>query len=234
MAKVYGTPFIAGKDSLNNDYVDEDGTLLSIPGTLLISAIAVVADVRKTVSMYFKQPGNPVYVVGVTKNELGGSQYNKIYGVTEHGNVPVVNPHESKRIMTKLHGVMNRGLVKSCHDCSAGGLAVAISEMSFSGGFGIELSLNKVLAGLDKKSLSSNDIDTILLFSESNSRFLVEISPADKHKFGSAMEGTVMSCIGKVNTTQNLVIKSVTNKTIITENINKLKQSWQKALSKKL
>ena len=74
MSLAYGVPFISGKDSLNNEF-EFEGKIISIPHTLLISAIGVMDDVKKTVSMDLKTMGDSIYIIGVTGNDLGGSEY---------------------------------------------------------------------------------------------------------------------------------------------------------------
>ena len=144
MAKVYGTPFISGKDSLNNEFNTGTKTI-AIPSTLLISAVSVIADIRKTISMDVKSAGNMLYVIGETKNEMGGSHYLLTKG-KKGGVVPRVDAKMSLRIMKKLYTAINAGLIRSAHDCSEGGIAVAAAEMLFAGELGGKLSLKKVPA----------------------------------------------------------------------------------------
>ena len=143
IAVAYGTPFISGKDSLYNEYRDTTtGEQLAIPPTLLISAICVMPDVSKAVSMDVKSPGNRIYVLGKTYAELGGSHYYAIHGFI--GNVaPKVRSAEGKRTMEALSLAVDQGLVRSCHDCSEGGIGAAAAEMAFAGGLGMHLSLIK-------------------------------------------------------------------------------------------
>ena len=140
-AVVYDTPFISGKDSLNNEFV-EGGKRVGIPDTLLISAVSVT-DPTRIISMDLKEEGNLLYVVGRTYDELGGSCYYDLYGKTGK-NVPKVRP-ESKQDMEKLSKAMTTGLVRSCHDCSEGGIAVAAAEMAFAGNVGLRIELDDVL-----------------------------------------------------------------------------------------
>ena len=143
IAKVYQTPFISGKDSLNNEYFNTElNKRVSIPPTLLISAICVMKDVRKAVSMDVKSAGNLIYIAGTTYNELGGSRYYESKGFIGN-NVPVVRPEMGKKIMSNLHEAITGGFVRACHDCSEGGLAVALSEMAFAGGLGMKIYLKK-------------------------------------------------------------------------------------------
>src|SRR5262249_46407462 len=142
VALAYGTPFISGKDSLNNEYV-EQGTSLAIPPTLLISAIGPVDDVRSCVTMDLKQPGNILMLLGQTRNELGGSIWSHVYS-EGGGRCPRVDLKLGPRSMAAVHAAIKRGLLASCHDLSEGGLAVALAEMAFSGGFGAEVMLEEV------------------------------------------------------------------------------------------
>jgi len=129
----FGTPFISGKDSLNNEFVCEDGRVISIPATLLVSAIGIVDNVNQCVTMDAKQAGNLLFVVGSTGNELGGSHFYRLSGQTG-ANVPKVEITRALRTAQKLSEAIRKGLVRSCHDCSEGGLAVALAEMAFAGG----------------------------------------------------------------------------------------------------
>ncbi|MGR3311703.1 MAG: phosphoribosylformylglycinamidine synthase subunit PurL, partial [Candidatus Brocadiales bacterium] len=114
IAKDYGTPFISGKDSLNNEFNVGDRTI-SIPPTLLISAIAVMPDITKAVSMDAKEPGNLIYIVGLTKSELGGSHYYHIHDYTGNS-VPKVDTKTGKAVMDALSEATSKGLVRACHD----------------------------------------------------------------------------------------------------------------------
>ncbi|MDD5402625.1 MAG: phosphoribosylformylglycinamidine synthase subunit PurL, partial [Dehalococcoidales bacterium] len=120
LAMAYETPFISGKDSLNNEYEHED-KIISIPHTLLISAIAVIDDISKVISQDFKKPGNLIYIVGDTMDELGGSEYFKSLNLTG-GRVPRVDALKSVAVLHHLSAATAKGMVASCHDLSDGGL----------------------------------------------------------------------------------------------------------------
>ena len=219
----FGTPFISGKDSLNNNFIRDDGTEISIPATLLISAIGIVDDVKKCVTMDLKSAGNLLFVVGLTKNELGGSHYYKIKNQLG-ANVPKTDLQTAKLTAEKIYKVIGAGLAESCHDCSEGGLAVALAEMAFAGGLGTEADLK----GLPKSS------DCIAadaqLFSESCSRYIVEVKPENYNDFAKFMLGVPFGQIGKVIESENLVIKNNAGKTVIDTAIDDLKNAWQKTL----
>ena len=221
-ALYYETPFISGKDSLNNEFKSGDKTI-SIPPTLLISAICVMPDVTKAISMDAKTPDNLIYILGMTKNELGGSHYYYIHGFTGNS-VPGVDIEVGKKTMDLLASAAGKGLVRSCHDCSEGGLAVAAAEMSFAGGYGMELDLSQVPVeeGVDR--------DDVILFAESNSRFIVEVQPQKQKEFEEAISGIPYGYIGKVLDDDIFTILSQNGEKVISEKISDLKEAWQATL----
>ncbi len=223
IAKVYGTPFISGKDSLNNEFRTEKGTI-GIPGSLLISAIGVIEDVTKCVTMDLKASGDAIYLVGLTKRELGGSQYFKLFGAIGN-DVPTVDAKTALRTFNALSTATSKGLVRACHDLSEGGLAVAAAESAFAGGLGLALDLAK--AKKDKRVTRDEE----LLFSESNSRFLVEVSPAKAREFEKALAGVAFARVGAVTDSGRLVVKGLSGKHVVDESLVDLKSAWQKPLA---
>lgn len=217
----YGVPCISGKDSMKNDYQIGE-TKISIPPTLLFSTIGKMDDVRKAVTMDAKSPGDLVYVLGATYPELGGSEWYAMHGFI--GNrVPQVRAERAKALYNALSRAIQEGLVASCHDCSDGGLGIALAETAFAGGFGLSIDLERVpFVNIDRN-------DT-LLFSESQSRFVVTVSPAAKTSFEDVMKGTVMSRIGIVLDEGVLKINGIEGKRIIEEDICSLKAVWQEPL----
>jgi len=222
IAKVFGTPFISGKDSLNNCYL-VDGNLVSIPPTLLVSALAVVDDVRACISMDLKEPGDYLYIVGLTYEELGGSQYYCRRGLI--GNrVPRVDAHASRRAMSALSRACRSGLVRSCHDCSEGGLGVAAAEMAFAGNRGLEIDLARVSTG---EQISRNDY---LLFSESNSRFLVEVHPDRAEEFEAVLGDVRHARIGVVCEEGRFVARGLGGENVMDLEIAAMREAWQAPL----
>jgi len=220
-AMAYETPFISGKDSLNNEFECEDGTRISIPSTLLISVISLVDDVNKCVTMDVKKAGNFLFIVGETKNELGGSHYYRIQGYLG-ARVPQVDLQTSPRIARKVSEAIAAGFVISCHDCSEGGLAVALAEMAFAGGLGVEADLRGLARSKDCQRTDAQ------LFSESNSRYIVEVEPEHYDAFVRCMLNLPFGQIGRVTGDDRLLIKGVDGKTVIEERLDSLKQAWQK------
>jgi phosphoribosylformylglycinamidine synthase len=224
MARVFGTPFISGKDSLNNEFNTGDGTV-SIPPTLLISAVSVIDDAGKTISSDIKEKGDLIYIVGRTYQELGGSVYLKVNGKTG-GVVPRVRPERSLKTMRRLSLAVSRGLVRSAHDCSEGGLATALAEMLFSGSRGAEISL------ADVPVTTSIERDDVILFSESNSRFIVEV-PADKEdEFKRTMKGVPAGKLGEVNASSSMKVRGLDGSCVIKAGLKRMKNSWKKPFRK--
>ncbi|UCE97642.1 MAG: phosphoribosylformylglycinamidine synthase, partial [Dehalococcoidia bacterium] len=222
IASVYGTPFISGKDSLNNEF-EFEGRRISIPDTLLISAIAVMQDTNKALSLDLKTSGSLIYVIGTTFSELGGSEYYKSLGFTGN-HVPKVNPKKAKENMRNLSYATERGLVNACHDLSDGGLAVAVAEMAFSGDLGVTIRLKEIPLG------EPIDRDDFILFSESNSRFLVEVTSENRQEFEIVMGEVIFAHIGEVNQSEKLEIYGLNKEKILCVDIQELKEAWQKPL----
>jgi phosphoribosylformylglycinamidine synthase len=221
-ALAYGVPFISGKDSFYNEF-SVRGKSTSIPGTLLISAISVMEDVHKSVSMYAKKSGNLIYIVGNTRDELGGSHYYDLYKAVGN-NVPKVYFDEAKKTFTALSKTTEKGLVKAMHDCSDGGLAVALAEMAFSGGLGMEVFLAEV------PYQSSGKRNDFLLFAESNSRFVVEVEKTKQKEFEKLLKGTFFGLAGCLTKKPDFKIFGLDGKVCLDADINKLKESWRAPL----
>jgi phosphoribosylformylglycinamidine synthase II len=215
---IFRTPFISGKDSLYNE-----SPLGPVTPTLLITAVGIVPNLQVATSMDFKAPGNLLYIIGDTYNELGGSEYYKLEGYLG-ASVPKVKGGKAKRTFKAVTKAIDQGFIKSCHDLSEGGLAVAAAEMAFAGGYGLELDLAKVPG----KELERNDF---VLFSESNSRFLIEVEERDKQNFETIMKGKTCKKIGKVTKAERLVIQGLNKKVVIDATISELRRSWKRTLS---
>ena len=217
-AVAFKAPFISGKDSLYNE-----SPMGPVTPTLLITAIGVIPNIQNTISMDLKAACDLLYIVGETFSELGGSEYYKLKGYLG-ASVPKVRGAKAKRTFKAVTLAIDEGLVKSCHDLSEGGLAVAAAEMAFAGGLGLEIDLKKVPG----KDLCRNDF---VLFSESNSRFLVEVAEADREDFEALMKGKVFALIGKVTKQQRLTIKGLNEKLVVDATLETLRYNWKKTLN---
>jgi len=214
----YKVPLISGKDSMKNDYMI--GSIrISIPPTLLISVIGKINDVRRSVSMDAKEEGDSVYVLGLTKNELGGSEYYAL-----HNKIGITAPSVDLKSALKLYFALGNAmeLVQSCHDCSDGGLGVALAEAAFAGGLGMSIDMRKI----PKENVERNDF---LLFSESQSRFVVTVKPENEKSFEEMMKGNIFAKIGAV-TKNDFTVYGLDGKICIKSSTNELKDAWQKTL----
>lgn len=221
-AVAYGTPFISGKDSFYNEYNDK-GKSIAIPGTLLVSAIGIMDDVTKAVTMDLKKAGNLLYVVGSTYDEWGGSAYLATYGESG-GQVPVVRAREALAAYSALMKAAKKGLIASMHDCSEGGLAVAVAEMAFAGGLG---------AALLAKSVPYEghaNRDDMVFFSESNSRLVCEVSPENKKSFERMMKGIPCRLAGQVLADEAVFYYGLKDNLCLKADINTLKSAWKQPL----
>ncbi len=228
IALAYRAPFISGKDSLNNEYTHE-GQSLAIPPTLLISAIAPVPDVRSCVTMDLKEAGNVLMILGLTRLELGGSLWAHQAGAAG-GRVPRVDPALGNKIFAALHQAIRRRLVRSCHDLSEGGLAVALAEMALAGGLGASVSLG---AAPHEAGAAS---DLVLLFSESPSRFLLEVRPECVGGLTGLLEGLPMGRLGfttpagenEDTTAPRLIVRGLRGSIVLDCALADLKTAWQR------
>lgn len=188
VAVAYGTPFISGKDSMFNDFRGFDARakpvhIAALP-TLLVSAIGVIPDVDKAMTIDFKSPGDSVYLIGETNDELGGSEYSK------YGKVPAVDVKKNARIYDAVSKAIRSGLVASAIGVGRGGLAVALSKSAIAGQLGAELDLTKT-HGNAKRS------DTIL-FSESQGRLLASVRSGKERSFEKVLKGVAFTKLGSV------------------------------------
>lgn len=217
-ARAFGVPFISGKDSLNNEWTDDLGKRHPIPPTLLVSALGIIEDVRSSVTMDLKKAGHDIYLVGWTKPELGGSEYTRLIGVPG-GAVPDVDLRLAPRIMKAVSRAIKRGLVSACHDLSEAGLGLAIAEMAFSGGIGAEIKMDLVPY---RNGRSRADL---ILFAESNTRFLLEVDPRSAATFKRIFAGLPCAKIGRTTASSDLVV-NYRGKNIIDLPLRRLRRAW--------
>ncbi len=220
IAKGFGVPFISGKDSFNNTWRDPNGKLRSIPRSLLISAIGVIKDITQTVTMDTKQPGDWIFLIGETREELGGSHLWKVLDKPPQGTVPHVQVAKARECFELLHQAIGKGFVRACHDLSEGGVAVAAAEMAFGGEFGMDLDIHKAL-------VPHAIPDSALLFSESASRFLVEVPPMARPGFEALLKG-YCAALGRVTKKRTLILRNGrTRRILLKQPLERLRAAWE-------
>jgi phosphoribosylformylglycinamidine synthase len=218
VAVAYQMPFISGKDSLKNEFLSREGRHIVIPPTLLISALGRVRDARLCVTMDLKEAGNVLYLVGITRDEMGGSHYHLVRG-TSTGTVPRPDLAQAPGLFARLHEAIEQALLRSCHDASEGGLAAALAEMAFAGG-----------VGADVTSIGSGLPDEVLLFSESTTRFVIEVKPEHAAVFEALFAGLPLTRLGVTVKEPRLRIAGASGEWVVWASLDQLKEAWQKPL----
>ncbi|MEM1725284.1 MAG: AIR synthase related protein, partial [Thermoplasmata archaeon] len=208
-AKEWGIPYVSGNVSLYNE---NEG--VSIPPTPTLMAIGIVKDIRKIITTSLKEVDNPIYIINETRREMGGSIYYEILNATSTV-VPTVNLSESKSISMKILEAMKKGYVRACHDISEGGLATTLSEMMLGTNMGI-------YADISNMEFMRSDFK---LFSESNTRWVLEIDLSHENDFLDIMKGITLHKIGKVVKDSWLKIID-NNRLLINRDIDTIRSTW--------
>jgi len=187
--KAYKVPCISGKDSMKNDSA-MGGKKISIPPTVLFSTIAKINDISKSITPDVKFVGDIIYVVGETKPELGGSEYYSMLGYTGN-NVPQVDAESAYDLYEAINKITDAELVRSIAVPGNGGLAVAFAKMSMAGRLGLDIDIDKIPV-TEKMEIEE------ILFSESNSRFIMSVDPDKADEFEAALNGFACINVGVV------------------------------------
>jgi phosphoribosylformylglycinamidine synthase len=204
-AKAYRTPFISGKDSLNNQFVTEDGRTIQIPPTLLISGFAPVEEDTRAISMDAKAAGSRLVLVGTTTNRLGGSHFAMLAGITG-AKIAAPSLVDGPKHAAAVARAIRAGVVRSAHDCSEGGFLVAASEMAFSGGLGLTI---------DPAAMpTEGDVPLVArLFAEDAARYLLEVEEKDLAALAKALGDVPHAVVGAFDATGELRVAGGTAKT---------------------
>ncbi len=219
-AVAFGTPFISGKDSLYNEWSDADGAVRLIPPTLLVSAIGVIDNVDRCVTMDLKENSSELFLIGTTREELGASEYYRLLDIAD-GEVPDVDLVSAPEVMKRVSAAIAQGSVLSCHDVSEGGIAVALAEMAIAGMIGFEVDLDAVLYEGSRRRFDT------LLFSESNTRFIVEVNRSHRKAFVELFGGIACAAIGKTWVKPNIVIRAG-SKVLVDLPLDVIKQTFMR------
>ncbi len=221
----FAVPFISGKDSLNNEFQTEAGAI-AVPPSLLISSISIVEDARRLVSMDLKAEGSALVLVGETREEMAGSHYFGLLG-GRGGLVPAPEFPRAREVLRAVHRAIREGLVLACHDLSEGGLAVAAAEMAFAGGVGAEVRLDRV------PRPNALLRDEALLFSESCSRFLLEVRTKDVAGLlgpSGPFEGLPAADVGRTVGYKILRILGMSGRPVVAAALEDLRKAWKEGL----
>jgi phosphoribosylformylglycinamidine synthase len=222
-AKAYRTPFISGKDSLNNQFATEDGRTIRIPPTLLVSGFGIVSDVARAVTMDAKAAGSLLVAVGITDGALGGAHLHRVAGGAGdgHGSAdpPRVDLERGPRLARRVHALIAKDLVRSAHDPSDGGLLAAAAEMAIAGDLGLRLDL---LALRGAESLDPR----AACFAETPSRYLLEVRRSDLAAIDAILRGEPWSIVGSFDDSGALTVAG----TDVDLTIAELRDAWTRTL----
>jgi phosphoribosylformylglycinamidine synthase len=224
--ETFETPVISGNVSFYNE-TDGKGIL----PTPTIGMVGLLEDVRKLITQGFKNDGDLIALLGVTNDDLSVSEYaQSVLGLTtdeliQHGEVPKLDLKLEKLVQDTLLNLADKQLLKSAHDCSEGGIAVAIAESCFS-------SLNRKAIGAEVNLNHENLDATTLAFSESPSRIVISFSAENLENVKEIIENCPFEIIGKVSGDSLKII--INGEEIISTSIEELENSWKTSLENKL
>ncbi len=221
-ALAYRTPFVSGKDSLSNQFTTEDGRIIAIPPTLLVTGLGMVPDVRKCRSMDAKAAGNLLIIVGKTSSNMGGSHYLQLTGdASLDQRIPQVDLRVGPATAQTVADLIHQGLVQSAHDCSEGGLLVAAAEMAFAGGVGLDIDLDGLPVERELDDLTA-------CFAETPSRYLLEVRPADWDLLAKTLRQADMTFgqVGRFATHDELTVRCRQHGRLAQVKLSDLRQAW--------
>ena len=233
-AVAYGTPFISGKDSMYNDFkgFDEDDrpVKISVPPTLLISSLGILEDVTQSVTLDAKMPGDRLYLLGTTRDELGASEYYALMGEVLQGErfigkcVPTVDAEPNSRIYHALHRAIHEGQVCAAASLGSGGLATAAAKMALAGDLGMEIDLAAVIT--EPGGLREDRI----LYSESQGRILVSVNPAKEEAFLDILKGLPCRLVGRIHEDAFLRVFAKDGSPYLEEGLPELREAYKRTL----
>ncbi len=204
--------FSSGNVSLYNESV-----IGSCPPTPTILCVGIIDDINKKITSNFKKEGNSIYLVGKTEREFGGSLYYRVLGIKD-GIAPKMNPKNLVNYSNALLESMKDGIIKSCHDLSEGGLAVAVAEMTFGSDYGAELDLPLI------QDMRADEF----IFSESNSRWVIEIENDEKFEDFLKKNRIPFMRIGKISGKDLKITQK--GETLVDVPIETLRNKWKNAI----
>jgi len=230
----YQAPLISGKDSMKNDF--DDGVVrISIPPTLLVSAIGRVHDAEHAITMEFKSPGDLIYIACAGDSGLAGTTIAAMQG-WESGLLPSLDLTGAARLYNLVHTAIKNGWIESCHDVSDGGLGVAVAECAIGSGLGAELHAQKVMESVRREQSGSDEATTVdqrldlALFSEGPGRLVISVKPDHKKKLAEHFSGTRLIEIGNVTQRASLLIVHGKDHAPDDISVDRLTRAWKARL----
>ena len=211
VAKALGIPFVSGNVSLYNE--GPTGTIAPTPTVL---GVGIVPDIRQCITTDLKGNGNSIYLIGKTHRELGGSAYSKLMQAAAMV-VPRVDPCVLKKRMNALLSAIHNGLVLSCHDVSEGGIAVCLAEMMMGGDIGANVDISEI----------ANLRSDYKLFSESNTRWVVEVKRGMADEFEKTFKDLPLFEIGEVGGNKLLIAD---DRELIDLSVDDMRSVWKKPI----
>jgi phosphoribosylformylglycinamidine synthase len=233
-ATAFGTPFVSGKDSMYNDFKGFDAkdrpVKISVPPTLLVSSFGIIPDVTESVTLDAKSPGDRLYLLGTTRDELAGSEYYALMGELLQGKrfvgrcVPEVDADRNRELYQALHQAIRRKRISAAASLGLGGLAIAASKMALAGDLGMEVDLSRVMSQPD--GLRADRI----LYSESQGRILVTVSPENEEAFLEIMGSLPCRLVGRVTAKPLFRIRDVDDGPYLEEGLASMREAYKKTL----
>ena len=222
-ALAYLTPFISGKDSMYNDFSGFNGRnkriKISIPPTLLISSMGIVQRADNLTSLS-PSSNDLIYIVGKTKEELGGSEYGDIFGY-ENIHVPEVDAKKALSLYKTFSKANKQKLISSAISVHMGGIGVALSKMAIASQLGMTIDLSKI------NSFGTSNT----LFSESQSRIIISIKPKNKKSVEKLFQNQDLNFLGKCHSTK-IVSMEISNNNSFRVSIKDLAKKYRKNINK--
>jgi phosphoribosylformylglycinamidine synthase subunit PurSL len=215
------TPFISGKDSMFNDFKgfdeNDNPVKISVLPTLLISSISIIEDVKDTKTMDLKIPGDLIYMIGITKDECGGSEFYHAYNKIGFKS-PKVDAKNSRKLYERIYKIKN--LISAIASINLGGFLITLAKMSIAGRLGVKIDISKI-------KTDENLLVEKIFYSETQSRFIITIDPKNKQEFEENMKDFDIFEIGLVNENDQFIINNKDEKIIFT-NVKKLEEVYKK------
>jgi len=208
------TPVVSGNVSFYNETNGQ-----AVYPTPVVGMVGLLDDIDKRCTIGFKDDGDVVYLLGETKAELGGSQYLSIIHSLDTGRVPELDLDLEGRVQRCCLEAINAGIVRSAHDCAEGGLAVTLAESCISGG-----------KGLDADVAAADMPVRAVLFSESQSRIIISVSPEQEKQLLASAEKHGVSCnkLGQVRGDKLRI--AISGKSVIAMPLEKAANTWREAI----